>query len=145
MVTTIGHFAWNLRGSFSWNDIILTLWGSNILSKPLPNILLYLTKVLKHSRSNGCLSFHHSVIFPWLISCPKLVLKLGIWQFVWVEKTPLWSRKIKYTTRGSFKHSHMSKKASKHSSSNGCLSLWHTSVMFLRLLWWPQLVILLEI
>ena len=66
---------------------MLTIWGEDTLPEAFPTIFIYLREVMRHSTNNGYPSFGHSVTFPRLISCPKLVILLEICEPVLVEKT----------------------------------------------------------
>ena len=162
---------------------------------------------MKHSSSNGCLSWWHNVTFPGLTRCPKLVILLEIRVYLWHKVWCAVHREIKYAIRSSSKHSYTSyemlwiiqaamdtphyntashfldwygvrmiwlfcmkleclfsrkdtvlpirgsdvlpgalpilfihpRKVTKHSSSNGCLSLSHMAT-FPGLFWCPKLV-----
>ena len=75
---------------FSRKDTLLTIRVYYMLADALPNILIYLMDVQKHSRSNACLFLWHRVTFPWLMWCSKLVILLEIWAFILVETTLWW-------------------------------------------------------
>ena len=64
------------EGTFGRKDTVLIIRGSHILSEALPTILIHKEEIMKLSRSNSCQSFGHSVIFPGLVWCPKLVILL---------------------------------------------------------------------
>ena len=124
---------------------MLTIIRSSVLANALPTILLHQRKVRKHSSSDGCLVLKQFIIF----SQADLVPEMG--DFAWKFEC-LFGRK---DTVSVIRNMYMPpealpmipihlRKVRKHSSSNGCLVLWHI-VTFLRLIWCPNLAILLEI
>ena len=45
-------------------------------------IIMYKTEVMKHPRSNGCLSLYHSIPVPMLRGCPKADILHEIWELL---------------------------------------------------------------
>ena len=72
MVSKQWLFCLKFESSIGRKDTIFTKRESDILPEALPIIFIYLMEVLKHSRSNGCVSLSHSVIFPRLTWCPNV-------------------------------------------------------------------------
>jgi len=55
-VPNIRYFVWNLRLVFSTNDLLWTIRGSHMLSEGPIIIPIQLSKIMKQSSSNGCVS-----------------------------------------------------------------------------------------
>ncbi len=125
-----------------------TMWwpeGDQIwCQRPFQFILIELREIMKHSSSYEYLSLPHNVTFPKLIWCTRLILYLEIWDPVSCSKDSM------LTLRGSDTLSealpiiliHL-RQVMKYSSSNGCMSLRHSTIL-LKLIWSSNLIIFLE-
>ncbi len=76
-------FCLKIESSRGSKDTVTTMREADTMSEVLAILLIHLREVNKPSRSNGCLSLHHSVIFSRLMWFPKLVHLLEDWEFLW--------------------------------------------------------------
>ena len=137
-------FCLKLGSCFGRKYTVLIKRGLDMLSEAIPIIIIHLRKVRKHSSTNGCRSLWHSVAFPRLIWSLKLVILVNIWCCFCKNDTVLAIRRLGMMPEALPAIAIYLSKGGKHSSSNGCQSLWH-SATFPGLIWCPKLVILLEI
>ena len=98
---------------FGRKDTTLTIRGSDMLLGALPIILTYPRKVGKHSSSNGCLYSCHSVTFPGLIWCSKLVILLQMIEFVLIKGPCIDHKGIRNAVKGSSDNVHIPKEGYK--------------------------------
>ena len=86
-VPKIWQLAHNLRVVFGIYDIMWTMTGSYMVSIAPPAVTIHMTKVMKHSSSNGCLSLQYIIPFPVLRECPKSDILHEIWELFLSEMT----------------------------------------------------------
>jgi len=92
----------------------------------------------------ACLSLWHSITFPMLIWCPKRVILLKLRGAARIKDAVLTRRGLDMLLGALSIICIYLVYVMKHTSSNGCLSLWH-SIIFPVLIWCVKLDILLEI
>ena len=78
-VRKIWYFTWNSGLVFSRNHTVWTIRGLCMLFEALSSIVLYLTKDITHSSTNGWHSLQHSIPFLVLRGCPKSDILYEIW------------------------------------------------------------------
>ena len=78
-VRKIWYFTWNSGLVFSRNHTVWTIRGLCMVFEALPIIVLYLTKDITHSSTNGWHSLQHSIPFLVLRGCPKSDILYEIW------------------------------------------------------------------
>ena len=138
-------FCLKFRCLFGRKGTVLTIRGSNIISKTISPICIHLSKIWKYSRSNGCLSLWYIIIFPRLIWCSKLDILLEIWALIWLKRHSVLTirgPKILSMTLAPI-YIHLSK-IRNYSRSKECLSLW-CILTFPRLNWCSKLDTWIEI
>ena len=67
----------------------------------LPIILIHHRRARNHPRSNGCMASPHSVTFPRLIWCSKLVISLQMFEFVLIKRPCIDHQGIRNAVKGS--------------------------------------------
>ncbi len=81
---------WSLRVVGGRNDMMLTIRDMYMISRASPAILIHLTKAMKYSSGNGCLSLLPSISFITLRVCWKSGILHEIWGLSLAEMSQCW-------------------------------------------------------
>ena len=119
--------------------------GIRYAVKTLPIHPIHMRKVMEYSGSNIRLSLRHTIPSPVLICCQIFVILCESWDWFFRINDTVWSIwGLEMLSKAfSVYHIHL-QNVMEYSSSIGWLSLRHT-IPFPVLMWYPKLVILIEI